>query len=117
MELMEFIEHNWFPITLLISIVSFTIKITNIVKNYDLKFKELKSDMQDFKEDTNTKFQEINDKFDDNFKDKEDDKERTRLIMQGVEATLISLKNDGHNGPVTTSLQEINDYKTRKAAE
>ena len=37
--------------------------------------------------------------------------------MEGVEATLISLKNEGHNGPVTASLEAINAYKLRKASE
>ena len=46
-----------------------------------------------------------------------DDMERTRLIMDGVEATLVSLHNDGHNGPVTKSLEAINEYKSQKAVE
>ena len=117
MELMSFVEHNWFPITLIISIITFTIKMTNIVNDYTDRFDDLKQDVSNLKAENDKKFKNINAKFDAHAKDKEDERERTRLIMQGVEATLISLKNEGHNGPVTTSLEEINEYKTRKASE
>lgn len=117
MELMAFIEHNWFPITLIVSIITFTIKITKIVNTYNVRLNDLTSEISNLKSENKKKFDEINKRFDNNYTDREDEKERTRLIMQGVEATLISLKNEGHNGPVTTSLQEINDYKTRKASE
>lgn len=114
---MAFIEHNWFPITLIASIVAFTIKMTKIVNTYTEKLNDLTAEVSNLKTENKKKFDEINRRFDNHHIDREDEKERTRLIMQGVEATLISLKKDGHNGPVTTSLQEINDYKTRKAAE
>lgn len=117
MELMAFIEHNWFPITFIISIIGFTIKMVKIVNDYAEKLKILTLEVSNLKSENTKKFEAINQRLDSNHIDREDEKERTRLIMQGVEATLISLKNDGHNGPVTTSLQEINDYKTRKAAE
>lgn len=117
MELMAFIEHNWFPITLIASIITFTIKLNNVVNNYMQVLNDLKEDISDFKVETDTKFKNIDKRFDQHRDDREEDKERTRLIMQGVEATLISLKNDGHNGPVTKSLDDINEYKTKKAAE
>ena len=54
----------------------------------------------------------------DTFTDKQKDThERNILIMEGVEATLTTLHNASFNGPVTKSLENINDYKTRKAAE
>lgn len=37
--------------------------------------------------------------------------------MQRVEATLVSLKAEGHDGPVTESLNAMNKYKLSKAAE
>jgi hypothetical protein len=54
----------------------------------------------------------------DDFNAKEEDKhERNRLIMEGVEATLTTLHNASFNGPVTKSLENINDYKIKKATE
>lgn len=121
MELMVFIEHNWFTITVIISIITLTSKFTKIIEDYTKRLDDLKSDISDMKTETNKKFDDINDRLDNELKDrnrdKDDDKERTRLIMQGVEATLISLSNEGHNGPVTQSLMEINDYKNKKALE
>lgn len=43
--------------------------------------------------------------------------ERTRIIMDGVEATLVALYNEGHDGPVAQALKSIKDYKSRKAAQ
>ena len=37
--------------------------------------------------------------------------------MNGVEATLKTLHAQGHNGPVTKSLDELNQYKLKKATE
>ena len=117
MELMKFLEENWFQITLLGSLIGVTIKLTNKVNDYNSRFDELKSDIQGLKEDTSDKISEINIRLDADDKKRQDGQERTRLIMEGVEATLISLKNEGHNGPVTASLNAINDYKSRKASE
>lgn len=43
--------------------------------------------------------------------------ERTRIIMDGVEATLMSLRDEGHDGLVTKSLEAIQEYKSRRASE
>lgn len=117
MELMKFLEENWFQITLIGTLISFTVKLTNKVNLYNSRFDDLKKDIKDFKDDTNDKITKINERLDEDDKKRTEGQERTRLIMKGVEATLISLKNEGHNGPVTESLEAINEYKLNKASE
>lgn len=114
MSLMEFIESNWFQITLIATIVIFVIKITRKIDGY---INVSNNKIDDLKEDTNDKINKINERLDRGDEKRLEGQERTKLIMQGVEATLISLRNDGHNGPVTDSLIAINEYKTRKASE
>lgn len=121
MDLMKFLEENWFQITLIITIIGTVIKLTtrfdNSVNENNKKFNDLKKDIKDLRDDTNDKIDKINKRLDDSDEKRNDGQERTRLIMEGVEATLISLKNEGHNGPVTASLEAINAYKLRKASE
>lgn len=117
MELMKFLEENWFQITLIGTLIGFTVKLTNKVNLYNSRFDDIKKDIKDFKDDTNDKIIKINERLDEDDKKRTEGQERTRLIMEGVEATLISLKNEGHNGPVTASLEAINEYKLRKASE
>ena len=117
MELMKFIEENWFQITLIGALISFTIKLTNKVNTYNSRFDDLRDDIESLKNTTNDKIDEINNRLDNSDEKRKESQERTRLIMEGVEATLISLKNEGHNGPVTSSLEAINEYKIKKASE
>lgn len=146
MELFKFLQMNWFEITVVLSLVGFAIKATTFISDNMRKFDELKANLEDtikdenrkmddkmnkindriddlkndikeVRKDTNDKIDCLNDRIDLNEQKRVDGQERTRLIMEGVEATLISLHNDGHNGPVTASLKAINDYRNRKASE
>ena len=171
MDLFDFLHHNWFQITLIISLITVFIKITYKIitklSAFDSAISELRNDIENNKkgresqikevtdavlaskreraeqisdihnkldemhnildasnESTDIRVYKIEEKIDylsnwlDEFNAKEDDKhERNILIMEGVEATLITLHNASFNGPVTKSLENINNYKTRKAAE
>lgn len=171
MDLFDFLHHNWFQITLIISLITVFIKITYKIitklNEFDSTISELRNDIENNKkeresqikevtdavtaskreraeqisdiynkldemhnilsasnESTDIRFYKIEEKIDylsnwlDEFNAKEDDKhERNILIMEGVEATLTTLHNASFNGPVTKSLENINNYKTRKAAE
>lgn len=172
MDLFDFLHHNWFQITLIISLITvfikITYKITTKLNAFDLAISELRNDIENNKKERESQIKEITDavldskkertkqisdiyiKLDDmhlnildeannnidikistmegkidylsrwldDFNAKEDDKhERNRLIMEGVEATLTTLHNASFNGPVTKSLENINNYKTRKATE
>ena len=46
-----------------------------------------------------------------------DMKERTEIILEGVEASLIGVKQLGANGRVTESLHKLEAYKNKKAAQ
>lgn len=171
MDLFDFLHHNWFQITLIISLITVFIKITYKIitklNAFESAISELRNDMENNKKERESQIKEVTDavlaskreraeqisdiynkldelhnilsasnestdirvykieeKIDylsnwlDEFNAKEDDKhERNILIMEGVEATLTTLHNASFNGPVTKSLENINDYKTRKAAE
>ncbi len=43
--------------------------------------------------------------------------ERTEIILEGVEASLIGVKQLGANGRVTESLHKLEAYKNKKAAQ
>lgn len=171
MDLFDFLHHNWFQITLIISLIAVFIKITYQIitklNEFDSAISELRNDIKNNKKERESQIKEVTDavlaskreraeqisdiyskldemhnilnasnestdirvyrieeKIDylsnwlDEFNAKEDDKhERNILIMEGVEATLTTLHNASFNGPVTKSLENINNYKTRKAAE
>lgn len=171
MDLFEFLHHNWFQITLIISLITVFIKITYKIitklNAFDSAISELRNDIKNNKKERESQIKEVTDavlaskreraeqisdiynkldemhnilnasnestdirvykieeKIDylsnwlDEFNAKEDDKhERNILIMEGVEATLTTLHNASFNGPVTKSLENINNYKIRKAAE
>ena len=46
-----------------------------------------------------------------------DMQERTEIILEGVEASLIGVKQLGANGRVTESLHMLEAYKNKKAAK
>jgi hypothetical protein len=132
MDLVKFLEDNWFAIGSLITLIAFTIRITKQTTTQYLESKQrdedMKEDMKDMKKEFqssqdelrkefNSSHSQLSDKIDRIEKDKTEGTERTRIIMDGVEATLITLHNNGANGPVTKSLQNIQDYKSKKAAE
>lgn len=132
MDLVTFLEQNWFAITGILTLVGTAWKMSVNLSEYKTSVKEhqeelqRKSDEQDEKLDRklidmSDKINGRIDKLEDQFKDQEkhriDGMERTRLIMDGVEATLVSLHNDGHNGPVTASLEAIDNYKSKKASQ
>lgn len=171
MDLFDFLYHNWFQITLIISLITVFIKITYKIitklNAFDSAISELRNDIENNKKERESQIKEVTDvvlaskrerteqisdiynkldemhnilnasnestdirvhkieeKIDylsnwlDEFNAKEDDKhERNILIMEGIEATLTTLHNASFNGPVTKSLENINNYKTKKAAE
>lgn len=171
MDLFDFLHHNWFQITLIISLITVFIKITYKIitklNAFDSAISELRNDIENNKKERESQIKEVTDavlaskrerteqisdiynkldemhnilnasnestdirvhkieeKIDylsnwlDEFNAKEDDKhERNILIMEGIEATLTTLHNASFNGPVTKSLENINNYKTKKAAE
>lgn len=103
MDLMAFLESNWFSLTLLAGACGLSWRLA-------IKLDNMKSDI-------NNKFDELDARIEKSEKYKEDDKERERLIMQGVEATLKTLHDQGANGSVTESLEAIDRYKLDKAVE
>lgn len=103
MELMTFLENNWFALTLLAGVAGFSWRLAS-------KFDTMKTDID-------KKFDELDERIKDSETYRTDDKEREKLIMQGVEATLRTLHSQGANGPVTESLNAIDEYKSRKAVE
>lgn len=141
--LMEFIEHNWFVITLLVSVIGLVIKMTRQItktqidieqNNKDVKkeVKEIKDDIREELKDirvelasekesvekkSNRQHKELMDRMDVLEDKRNQSTERTAIILEGVEATLTSLKNDGKNGPVTEALNKMLNYKQRKASE
>ena len=50
-------------------------------------------------------------------KQQTDMQERTEIILEGVEASLIGVKQLGANGQVTESLHKLEAYKNKKAAQ
>ena len=50
-------------------------------------------------------------------KQQEDAHKRNELLLEGVEASLIGLKQLGANGRVTTSLEKLEAFKNKKAAD
>lgn len=171
MDLFDFLHHNWFQITLIISLITVFVKITYKIltklNQFDSAISELRTDIENNKKERESQIKEVTDavlaskrerteqisdiynkldemhstlnlsnestdirvskieekidylsKWLDEFNAKEDDKhERNILIMEGIEATLTTLHNASFNGPVTKSLENINNYKTKKAAE
>lgn len=101
MDLMTFIENNWFSLTLLVSVAGGAWRLATKVDN--------------MKDDINKKFDELEYRIKESEQYRTDDKEREKLIMQGVEATLRTLHSQGANGPVTESLNAIDKYKSDKA--
>lgn len=121
MDFVSFVEQNWFAIGGLIGIIGCTWKMStqlhDFKKNIEERDNKLDQKLDDMKDEINHKVQALEEKVSSQENRHKDDMERTRLIMDGVEATLVSLHNDGHNGPVTKSLEAINEYKSQKAVE
>lgn len=136
MDFVTFLENNWFAIGGLIALIGTTWKMSTQLNEYknqvaerdrqleqksDEKDKALDEKLDKMQTEINDKIDSIERKFNSHIEEydghKDDNIERTRLIMEGVEATLHSLHDEGHNGPVTKSLAEIEAYKSRKASE
>lgn len=132
MDLWNIIEENWFNISTLIAMLTFIWKISMAINKHtttiDKKFTDLQTSSDKKDEEIYQQISDLNKKFHDSHakilsqleeseKHRIEGTERTRIIMNGVEATLVTLHNSGANGPVTKSLDEISEYKSRKAAE
>lgn len=121
MDLVTFIENNWFAIGGLIAICGFVWKSSNTIHDFkdsiEKRDKELDEKLDNMKSEINTKIDNLDERITEQENKRADSTERTRLIMEGVEATLHTLHNQGANGPVTKSLQQIEEYKNRKAVE
>ena len=153
MDLVTFIEDNWFAVGSLITLIGFTVKLSrNVQKHIDsfevrtskLEAKDreiykiieknndqLRTELKEMRDEIKSEFksnladldlsmtesiQSVNSRLNEIESKRVEGAERTRIMLDGIEATLQSLHNEGHNGPVTKSLQEIHSYKSRKAA-
>ena len=132
MGLQEFLNNNWFSISCLITIVTLTLQVSTKLNDIQNLSNKGDSDLENNLKDTYTtlheEIMELRHKVDASHEElhnliknseerRDDNNERMRIIMDGVEATLVSLHDDGHNGPVTRSLNAIQDYKSKKSAE
>lgn len=135
-DLVSFLKDNWFMITVVISLCGFMIRMTkeivtfkkdnetrdaNLNTKIDNGFTEINKSVdakiEAINEKMETEFKKVNQQLEEHEQRRVDGSERTRIIMSGVEATLITLHNQGYNGPVTESLGEITKYKAKKSAE
>lgn len=131
MSIFKLIEDNWFTISLVASLLAFAIRMT-------AKYSDAMHNLSNSLNSIDNRMSENNDKLNDRINDIESlnkqlslsiegieskrvsDSERTRIIMDGVEATLIVLslqKTDNENdNSIKNSLASIQDYKSRKAS-
>lgn len=103
MNLMTFIESNWFELTMLAGVAGTSWKLADTINK--------------MKSTIDNRFGKLEERIEESEKYRSDDKEREKLIMQGVEATLRTLHSQGANGPVTESLKAIDNYKLNKVVE
>lgn len=124
-DLLEFIKFNWFTLSLIFGILSFGYKTVRYIEEYKKSISEqdrlLNEKLEHNFEEIRSELNKLSNKLDAHIVEQDvfdDDRaERTKLIMNGVEATLKTLHAQGHNGPVTKSLDELNQYKLKKATE
>lgn len=124
-DLLEFIKFNWFTLSLIFGILSFGYKTVRYIEEYKKSISEqdrlLNEKLEHNFEEIRAELNKLSNKLDEHIVEQDifdDDRaERTKLIMNGVEATLKTLHAQGHNGPVTKSLDELNQYKLKKATE
>ena len=124
-DLLEFIKFNWFTLSLILGILSFGYKTVKYIEDYKKSISEqnrlLNEKLEHNFEEIRSELNKLSNKLDEHIVEQDifdDDRaERTKLIMNGVEATLKTLHAQGHNGPVTKSLDELNQYKLKKATE
>ena len=124
-DLLEFIKFNWFTLSLIFGILSFGYKTVKYIEDYKKSISEqdrlLNEKLEHNFEEIRSELNKLSNKLDEHIVEQDvfdDDRaERTKLIMNGVEATLKTLHAQGHNGPVTKSLDELNQYKLKKATE
>ena len=124
-DLLEFIKFNWFTLSLIFGILSFGYKTIRYIEEYKKSISEqdrlLNEKLEHNFEEIRAELSKLSNKLDEHIVEQDifdDDRaERTKLIMNGVEATLKTLHAQGHNGPVTKSLDELNQYKLKKATE
>lgn len=123
--MLEFIKFNWFTLSLIFGILSFGYKTVKYIEDYKKSISEqdklLNEKLEHNFEEIRAELNKLSNKLDEHIVEQDifdDDRaERTKLIMNGVEATLKTLHAQGHNGPVTKSLDELNQYKLKKATE
>lgn len=125
MDLVSFLEHNWFLITGVGALIAFTWKLGNQFRDYKEDVKEhdekLNQKIDKLSENVASQINEmkddVNKKFDDIKNARQEGAKRTMIMMRGIEATLVTLHNNGANGPVTDSLNELKEYQLHKATE
>lgn len=137
--LIDVILDNWSAIAIVISVISFAITMTKKFTNFthDLKDREaeqnrqiqknheqlsgeveaLRHVQQEFATEVAIQYDNVLSKIKDQERKREDGSERTRIIMDGVEATLEAMHAQGHNGPVTSALGDIKEYKSKVSAK
>lgn len=132
MDLIKFLEMNWFSITGIIGLLSFVIKANNTLNNYkatveknnerleakiDGIHKDMQSEMKEIKQTFNNKFDDVYEQLQTTETIRKEGSRRTLIIMNGVEATLRTLHDKGANGPVAESLKELERYKSEQAVK
>lgn len=121
MDIMTFIESNWFTLSVLASIIGLVWKVSKLIADFKKSINDRDDVLDKRISNVETKFteqiKEISDRVTAQDLKREDNIERTRLIMEGVEATLFTLHGQGANGPVTKSLHAFTEYKNKKAAQ
>lgn len=132
MDLIKFLEMNWFSITGIVGLLSFVIKANNTLNNYkatveknnerleakiDGIHKDMQSEMKEIKQTFNNKFDDVYEQLQTTETIRKEGSRRTLIIMNGVEATLRTLHDKGANGPVTESLKELERYKSEQAVK
>jgi uncharacterized protein YlxW (UPF0749 family) len=121
MDLMKFLENNWFTITLLGTMIATTVKLTQKIDSFIIETKEnnqkILTQVDSSNKELNRRIDDLTSRIDKNELRRQEGSQRTRIILTAVEATLCALHDEGHNGPVSASLNEIRDFKDRKASE
>lgn len=128
MSIFKLIEENWFTISLVASLLAFAIRMTakysDAMHNLSTSLNSIESKMSDNTDKLNdriTSIESFNKQLSSSIEGIESkrisDSERTRIIMDGVEATLIVLSiQETTNDAIKSSLTSIQDYKSKKAS-
>ena len=128
MSIFKLIEDNWFTISLVASLLAFAIRMTakysDAMHNLSTSLNSIENKMSDNNDKLNDRIDNIeslNVQLSSSIEGIESkrvsDSERTRIIMDGVEATLIVLSlQETTNDAIKSSLTSIQDYKSKKAS-